>query len=43
MPKKLRQATAAIFPGVYYTNGDRIIVSDMRAWDAFERLQLRSR
>ena len=23
--------------------GDRIIVSDMRAWDAFERLQLRSR
>ena len=23
--------------------GDRIVVSDMRAWDAFERLQLRSR
>jgi len=23
--------------------GDRIIVSDMRAWDAFDRLQLRSR
>jgi multidrug efflux pump subunit AcrA (membrane-fusion protein) len=23
--------------------GDRIIVSDMRAWDAFEWLQLRSR
>jgi HlyD family secretion protein len=23
--------------------GDRIIVSDMRAWDAFERLQLRVR
>jgi len=23
--------------------GDRVIVSDMRAWDAFERLQLRSR
>ena len=23
--------------------GDRIVVSDMRAWDAFERLQLKSR
>ena len=25
------------------SRGDRIVVSDMRAWDAFERLQLRSR
>lgn len=25
------------------SSGDRIIVSDMRKWDAFERLRLKSR